>query len=83
MYKIKRYIAECAAEWDDFVSQTRNGTFLFMRQYMDYHADRFCDHSLMIYRKERLCALLPANESEGILYSHGGPHANPAPSWYR
>ena len=72
MYKIKRYIAECAAEWDDFVSKTRNGTFLFMRQYMDYHADRFCGHSLMIYRKERLCALLPANESEGILYSHGG-----------
>ena len=72
MYKIKRYIAECAAEWDVFVPQTRNGTFLFMRSYMDYHADRFCDHSLMIYRKEKLCALLPANESGNILYSHGG-----------
>lgn len=72
MYKIKRYIAECAAEWDVFVPQTRNGTFLFMRSYMDYHADRFCDHSLMIYRKEKLCALLPANEKDNTLYTHGG-----------
>lgn len=72
MYKIKRYKADAAAEWDAFVPQTRNGTFLFLRSYMDYHADRFCDHSLMIYRKGKLCALLPANVNGNTLYSHGG-----------
>lgn len=72
MFDIRRYNAEHAAEWDCFVPKTRNGTFLFMRSYMDYHADRFADHSLMVYRKEKLCALLPANEKEGTFYTHGG-----------
>ena len=40
---------------------------------MDYHSDRFTDHSLMFYdEKQRLIALLPANEKDGILYSHQG-----------
>ena len=51
---------------------SKNGTFLFDRQYMDYHADRFADHSLMFYRDEALCALLPANELDATLYSHQG-----------
>ncbi|MGO8945503.1 MAG: GNAT family N-acetyltransferase [Syntrophobacteraceae bacterium] len=40
---------------------------------MDYHADRFTDHSLMIYRGGRLAALLPANlASDGTVMSHQG-----------
>jgi hypothetical protein len=39
---------------------------------MDYHADRFHDHSLMVYRDCRLYALLPANEKNGVLVTHGG-----------
>lgn len=39
---------------------------------MDYHADRFIDHSLMIYVDERLYALLPANVSGVCFYSHQG-----------
>lgn len=39
---------------------------------MDYHSDRFADHSLMAYRKGRLWALLPANTENGTLYSHQG-----------
>lgn len=39
---------------------------------MDYHADRFTDHSLLFYRNEKLIALLPAEEREGTLTSHGG-----------
>ena len=35
--------------WDQFVAQSKNGTFLFQRNFMDYHADRFFDCSLMIY----------------------------------
>ena len=45
--EIKRYSDRCKDEWDDFVRDSRNGTFLFMRGYMDYHADRFADFSLM------------------------------------
>jgi hypothetical protein len=39
---------------------------------MDYHADRFIDHSLMIYRRGRLYALLPGNVNCDTFYSHQG-----------
>ena len=60
--------------WDAFVKASKNGTFLFMRDYMDYHGDRFTDHSLMFYCDNRLLAILPANirNEEHTLVSHGG-----------
>lgn len=72
MFEVRRYTPDRADEWNKFVAGSKNGTFLFDRQYMDYHADRFADHSLMFYRDEALCALLPANESDATLYSHQG-----------
>lgn len=44
----------------------------FYRDYMDYHADRFTDHSLMIYDKNKVTALLPANENDQTISSHQG-----------
>ena len=41
MFEIKRYTPEQADEWNQFVAASKNGTFLFDRRYMDYHADRF------------------------------------------
>lgn len=69
-----RYTTERQAEWDAFVRSSRNGTFLVERSYMDYHAHRFVDCSLMFYRDHRLVALLPANwvEIEQTVYSHQG-----------
>ena len=34
--------------WDSVVDSSRNGTFLLRRGYMDYHADRFADRSLLV-----------------------------------
>ena len=61
-----------ADEWNLFVAASKNGTFLFDRHFMDYHSDRFCDHSLLVYRDQRLYALLPANQKDDTLVSHGG-----------
>ena len=62
--KIKRYTSEDMPLWDAFVKASRNGTFLHERGYMDYHSDRFEDHSLMYYdEKGKLIAVLPANIS--------------------
>ena len=58
--------------WDAFVKTSRNGTFLFERAYMDYHSDRFQDHSLVFLKKNRLFAVLPANEEDGSLITHRG-----------
>lgn len=72
MLVVKRYTPDKSAEWDAFVALSRNGTFLFMRNYMDYHSERFSDHSLMFYNKSRLCALLPGNVVGATYYSHQG-----------
>ena len=71
-WEIKRYSDGCKDEWDDFVRDSRNETFLFMRGYMDYHADRFADFSLMAYRDGRLHALLPAHCTATEFCSHRG-----------
>ena len=58
--------------WNQFVSNSKNGTFLFHRDFMEYHNDRFEDYSLMIYKKKKLIALLPANKVGKEIYSHQG-----------
>lgn len=64
--------------WNSFVQCSKQGTFLHDRRYMDYHGDRFHDHSLIIYRDGKPAALLPANESadaltgEKTFFSHQG-----------
>lgn len=72
MISLRRYTANDAGAWDAFVTTAKNATFLFMRGYMDYHSDRFTDHSLMFYDNNSLYALLPANISGDTLYSHQG-----------
>lgn len=73
MIEIVRYTKKYKPKWDHFVSTSKNGTFLFYRDYMDYHEDRFCDHSLLIFKKDKLIALLPANKrSDGTISSHDG-----------
>jgi acetyltransferase-like isoleucine patch superfamily enzyme/CheY-like chemotaxis protein len=70
---IELYTAGRKLEWDNFVSTARNATFLFSRDYMDYHSDRFADHSLMIFNDHDLVAVLPANlNAGGVLISHEG-----------
>lgn len=70
--EIRRYRREDKELWNSFVSKARNATFLFNRNYMDYHADRFDDNSFMFYHKGKLKAVLPANVAGDTLYSHQG-----------
>ncbi len=70
--EIRRYRREDKELWNTFVSKARNATFLFDRNYMDYHADRFDDNSFMFYHKGKLKAVLPANVAGDTLYSHQG-----------
>jgi len=71
--KILRYNLDNKKIWNEFLDNSKNGLFMFDRDFMDYHSDRFSDYSLMIYDdKDKLIALLPANEKDGVLYSHQG-----------
>src|SRR5262249_19679767 len=70
---VERYAPPCRGAWDDFVRQSKNGTFLFLRDYMDYHADRFADYSLLLRDAEgELVAPLPAHADGPALVSHSG-----------
>jgi len=70
---VERYRDSDAAAWDAFVRASRNGTFLFERGYMDYHRDRFPDHSLVVRDAEGdVVAVLPAHAAGDTVGSHGG-----------
>lgn len=69
---VKKYTHSQTDEWNSFVATCRNGTFLHMRQYMEYHADRFEDHSLMFFRDSALIAIMPAHIKGDLFCSHNG-----------
>jgi hypothetical protein len=69
---VRRYDRSDLSKWNAFVAASKNGTFLFDRGYMDYHADRFHDHSLVVHRDEELIAVLPAHLEGDTLHSHNG-----------
>jgi len=71
-YSLKKYQPELKLAWDDFVRKSKNGTFLFQRDFMDYHQHRFDDFSLLLYKKEQLIAILPANRVGNAVHSHQG-----------
>lgn len=73
--EIVRYEDSLFNEWNNVVEKSKNGTFLFNRNFMDYHKDRFVDCSLMFKNdKGVFIACLPANyDSENnTIFSHQG-----------
>src|SRR5882672_2733517 len=72
-FLVEPYDGERKEEWNRFVSAAKNATFLFNRDYMDYHHDRFTDGSLMAFHGNSLVAVMAANvAAPDTLVSHGG-----------
>lgn len=73
MIEITQYSSEMSHLWDNHVRNSRNGTFLHERGFMDYHSNRFADCSLLaVDQSRRLVAVLPANREGDVLCSHRG-----------
>lgn len=73
MIRIERYTPESERQWNEFVAQSRNATFMADRRYMDYHSDRFPDFSLMAFDdRDRLLAVMPATRLGDEVVSHAG-----------
>lgn len=73
MYTVRCYEKKDHVVWNEFVGLAKNGHFFFHRNYLEYHADRFIDFSLLIFdEKNSLIALLPANILDEEVYSHQG-----------
>ena len=71
-YIVKKYESEDYEHWNTFISKTKNATFLFHRDFMEYHNDRFLDASLVVLDDEKWIAVLPAHQIDEVIYSHNG-----------
>lgn len=71
-YSVRPYQESDYELWNTFVSAAKNATFLFHRDFMEYHKDRFDDFSLLVFDKVKLVAVLPANRVDNKVYSHQG-----------
>lgn len=71
-YLLMNYSKGKKNEWDNFIRTAKNPLFMFERNYMDYHSDRFEDFSMMFYKNEKLVAVMPANIKGDMVCSHGG-----------
>lgn len=72
MISVVRYRDNLRGIWDDFCRNAKNPLFIFERNFMEYHKDRFLDHSLLFYDDDEVIAILPMNESSDELFSHAG-----------
>lgn len=72
MWDVVRYSSDYKEQWDKCVAHSKNATFLFYRDYMDYHSHQFNDFSLMFLHKGKTEAVLPGNRVGDVLYSHQG-----------
>ena len=70
--KLIRYNNQLKEEWNKAVITSCNGTFLFNRNFMDYHKDRFHDVSLLFIHNNRVKGIFPANIYKAGVYSHDG-----------
>ncbi|HRG18613.1 MAG TPA: GNAT family N-acetyltransferase [Flavobacterium lutivivi] len=58
--------------WNEFITKAKNATFLFHRNFMEYHKDRFDDYSMMVFCNDILVSVIPANRVEDKVFSHQG-----------
>ena len=70
--EIVQYNQDLQNVWDAFIDESKNGTFMLKRGYVEYHSDRFTDFSLMFYDEGKLVAVLPASLHGDEMRSHGG-----------
>lgn len=71
-YSVRTYTSDDFDLWNGFIAKAKNSTFLFHRNFMEYHKDRFEDFSLLVFDDKKLVAVLPANKVGEELHSHQG-----------
>lgn len=71
-YTVKKYETKDFESWNAFIDKAKNATFLFHRDFMEYHCDRFHDYSLIILDNKKWVAVLPANSVGNEVFSHQG-----------
>lgn len=71
-YQVRLYAESDFKQWNAFINEAKNATFLFHRNFMEYHNDRFDDFSLLVFEGEELVSVVPAHKIGTAVYSHQG-----------
>lgn len=71
-YTLRLYQGNDYENWNAFIGQAKNASFLFHRDFIEYHNDRFTDYSLIVLDGEKWVAVLPANVVDNEVFSHQG-----------
>jgi hypothetical protein len=71
-FALVQYRPELKGVWDEVVKRAKNGNFLHLRDYLDYHAHRFDEQSVIVESKGGAVAVFPCNRVEHQIISHGG-----------
>ena len=53
-FEVKRYNQNLLKDWESLIHKSKNSHFFFSRNYLNYHADRFVDHSIIVYNNNIL-----------------------------
>lgn len=69
---ITKYSIEHRQIWNEIVTKSKNGNFLQQRDYMDYHAHRFDEQSVVVWKQGKAIAVFPSNRVGDNIVSHGG-----------
>ena len=72
MIECEEYSSKYELVWNEFVQTSRIDSFLFKRNFMEYHSYKFSDSSFLFFKNSKLICLLPGNINEDIFYSHQG-----------
>jgi len=71
-FRFETYHSNFYSLWNNFIQNCDNATFLFHRDFMEYHHKRFTDASILVFQDEKLMAVCPANSLESQWHSHQG-----------
>ena len=72
IFNVHKFVPADENQWDEFVCKSKNGTFMLTRKFINYHGDKFVDASLLVFKKDKLIAVLPANRKDNTVFSHQG-----------
>lgn len=71
-FEVVKYNSDYFSSWNEFIARSKNATFLFDRNFMEYHKDRFEDYSLLIFQNKKIVCIVPAHRNGNRFCSHLG-----------
>ena len=72
IFKIHEYDHSFKNAWNNIVKDADNGHFMFNRNYMDYHSDRFNDASFIVFKNQSPIGIVPGNQEGKTWHTHQG-----------